>query len=71
MEPEVEQGVDEYVVKYKGRSIMRQHIKNRPMKWDFRMWYWWAPKQNLLESIWHYTGRKEATEFGLGESVVH
>ena len=27
IEPEVEQSVDEHMIKYKGRSIMRQHIK--------------------------------------------
>ena len=37
MEPEVEQSVDEHMIKYKGRSIMRQHIKNKPIKWGFRM----------------------------------
>ena len=39
MEPEVEQSVDEHMIKYKDRSIIRQHIKNKPIKWGFRMWY--------------------------------
>ena len=37
MEPEVEQSVDEHMIRYKGRGIMRQHIKNKPIKWGFRM----------------------------------
>ena len=35
MEPEVEQSVDKHIIKYEGKSIMRQHIKNKPIKWGF------------------------------------
>ena len=70
VEPEVEQSVDEHMVKYKGRSIMWQHIKNKPIKWGFRLWYRCAPKTDYLYEFDIYTGRKETTEFGLGESVV-
>ena len=58
------------MIKYKGRSIMRHHIKNRGFKRGFRMWYRHAPKTGYLYESDIYTGRKEATEFGLGESVV-
>ena len=37
MEPKVEKNVDEHMIKYKCRSIMRQHIKNKPIKWVFIM----------------------------------
>ena len=70
MEPEVEQSVDEHMIKYKGRSIMRQHIKNKPIKWGFRIWYRWAPNTGYLYEFDIYTGRKETAEFGLGKSVV-
>ena len=70
VEPEVEQSVDWHMIKYKGRSIMQQHIKNKPIKWDFRMWYRSAPKTDYLHEFDIYTGRKEIAEFGLGESVV-
>ena len=70
MEPEVEQSMDEHMIKYKGRSIMQQHIKNKPIKWGFRMWYRCAPKTDYLYEFDIYTGRKVTSEFGLGESVV-
>ena len=70
MEPEVEQSVDEHMIKYKDRSIMRQHIKNKPIKWGFRMWYRYVPKISYLYESDIYTGRKETTEFALGESIV-
>ena len=63
MEPEAEQSVEEHMVKFKSRSsIMRQHIKNKPIKWGFKMSYRCAPK--------HYTGKKKTSGFGLGKSVV-
>ena len=70
MESEAEQSVDEHMIKFKGRNIMRQHIKNKPIKWGFKMWYRWAPKTGYLYEMDIYTGKKESTEFGLGESVV-
>ena len=48
MKPEVEQSVDEHMIKYKGRSIMQQHIRNKPIKWGFRMWYRCASKIGYL-----------------------
>ena len=70
MKPEVEKSVDEYMIKYKGRSIMRQRIKNKSIKWDFRMLYRCAPKTGYLYEFDICTGRKETAEFGLGEAVV-
>ena len=58
------------MIKYKGRSIMQQHIKNKPIKWGFRIWHRCAPKTGYLYEFDIYTGRKETAEFGLGESVV-
>ena len=70
MEPEVQQSVDEHMIKYKGRTIMWQHIEDKPIKWSFRMWYRRASKTSYLYEFDIYTGRKETTEFGLGESAV-
>ena len=70
MEPEVEQSVDKHIVKHKGRSIMRQHIKNKLIKWGFRMWYRCVPRTGYLYEFDVYTGKSETTESGLGESVV-
>ena len=70
MEPGIEQSVDEHMIKYKGRSIVRQNIKNKLIKWGFRMWYRCAPKTSYLYEFDIYSGRKETIEFGLDKSVV-
>ena len=33
------QNVDEHMCKFKGRSSMKQYIKNKPIKWSFKYWY--------------------------------
>ena len=68
MEPEVKQSVEEHIIKYKG--IMRQYIKKKPLKWGFRMWYRCTPKTCYLYELDIYTGKKETTEFALGESAM-
>ena len=64
MEPEVRQSVEEHVIKYS------THIKKKPLKWGFRMWYRCASKTCYLYELDIYTGRKETTEFALGESAM-
>ena len=33
------QSDDEHMCKFKVRSSMKQYIKNKPIKWDFKYWY--------------------------------
>ena len=56
MDPEVDQSVDKHMIKFKDRNIMWQHIKNKPIKWDFKMWYRCAPKTGYLYEfdIWRF-----------------
>ena len=70
VDPEANQSVDEHMVKFKSRNIMKQHIHNKPIKWGFKMWYRCAPKSDYLYEMDIYTGKKEVTESGLGESFV-
>ena len=34
-----EQSIDEYMVKLKGRSGMKQYIKSKPKKWSLKFWF--------------------------------
>ena len=58
------------MVKYKGKSIIRQHIKSKSIKWEFKMCYRLVPKTGYIYELDIYAGRKQATEFGLPESVI-
>ena len=68
--PESHQSIDEHMCKFKGKSLMRQCMKNKPIKWGFKFWFRCGSKSGYLYQLDMYLGRKSKAEFGLGESVV-
>ena len=64
------QSIDEHMIKFKGRSSMKQYIKSKPIKWGFKFWFRCDSKTGYLYDMNMYLGRKESTEYNLGESVV-
>ncbi|XP_046985986.1 piggyBac transposable element-derived protein 4-like [Schistocerca americana] len=55
------QTVDEHMIRFKGHNIMRQYVKNNPVKWSFKMCWRSDSETGYLF---------ECPEVGLGESVV-
>ena len=70
LQQESYQSVDEHMCKFKGKSLMRQYMKNKPIKWGFKFWFRCGSKSGYLYDFDMYLGKKKSTEFGLGESVV-
>ncbi|GFS46856.1 chimeric ERCC6-PGBD3 protein [Trichonephila inaurata madagascariensis] len=64
------QSIDEHMIKVKGQNIMKQYIKNKPIKWGFKMWCRADSSTGYLFEFDLYTGKKMNTEVELGESVV-
>lgn len=64
------QSIDEHMIKFKGHNIMKQYIKNKPIKWGFKMWCRTESSTGYLFEFDLYTGKKMNTEVGLGESVI-
>ena len=64
------QSVDELMIKFKGRSSMKQYIKYKPIKRGFKFWFRCDSKTGYLYELDMYLGRKESTEYSLGESIV-
>ena len=64
------QSIDEHMTKFKGRHSSKQYIKNKPIKWGFKWWCRCSSVTGYLYQFDLYLGKKESTEFGLGESVV-
>ena len=70
LQPEAHQSIDEHMCTFKGNSIMRQYMKNKPIKWGFKFWFRCGAKSGYLYEFDMYLGiRYVSTEFGLGESV--
>ena len=61
-----EQSTDKHMVKFKGRSGMKQYIKSKPIKWGFKFWFRCSSKSGYLYQIDIYLGRKQSPEFNLG-----
>ena len=59
------------MVKFKGRSGMKQYIKSKPVKWCFKFWFRCSSKFGYLYQMDIYFGKKQTPEFnlGLGEEV--
>jgi len=68
--PSMQQSIDEHMVKFKGHNIMKQYIRNKPVKWGFKLWCRCDAVSGYLYQCDLYTRHKTDTEYGLGESVV-
>ena len=66
LQPEAHQSIDEHRCKFKRKSIMRQYMKNKPIKWGFKFWFRCGAKSGYLYEFDMYLEKKGNTEFGLG-----
>ena len=67
MQPESHQLIDEHMCKFKGKSLMRQYMKNEQIKRGFKFWFCCVSKLGYLYDFDMYLQKKENSEFGLGE----
>ena len=59
MENTEHQSVDEHMndmIKFKGRNAMKQYMKNKPIKWGFKMWARCCSRTGYLFQFDYYTG---------------
>ena len=64
------QSVDEHVCKFKGRSSMKQYIKNKPIMWGLKYWYRCDSETGYVYQSELYPERREKRELNLGSVVV-
>ena len=57
-------------MKLKERSGMKQYIKSKSIKWGFKFWFRCSSKTGYFYQKDIYLGKKQNTEFNLGEEVV-
>ena len=70
MEPESHDSINEHMCKFKSKSLMRQYMKNKPIKLGFQFWFCCRSMSRYLYEFDMYLGKKGNTEFELGELVV-
>ena len=59
------QSVDEVMVAFKGRSGLKQYLRNKPRKWGFKLWAR-AGSDGILHDFDIYQGKRETTEQSSG-----
>ena len=64
------QSIDEHMIKFKGRSSMKQYIKSKPIKWGFKAWMRCASSTGYAYHFELYTGKAASSNLPVGESVV-
>ena len=64
------QSIDEKVIKFKNPNVMKQYLKQKPLKWGFKMRFRAASISDYVYKVNLYTGKKPNVEEGLGENVV-
>ena len=70
LERESHQAIDNHMCKFKGKLLMKQYKKNKPIKWEFKSWFSLGCKFGYLYDFDMYMGKKGSRELGLGESVA-
>lgn len=69
--PHKEQAIDEAMIKYKGRTSLKQYMPMKPIKRDIKVWCRADSHSGYLCDFDIYTGRhRDGIQKGLGYSVV-
>ena len=68
--PHRENSIDEAMVKFKGRSTLKQYMPKRPIKRGFKVWVRADSHNGYISDLDVYTGRDDSTETNLGAKVV-
>ncbi|CAH1981734.1 unnamed protein product [Acanthoscelides obtectus] len=69
MNPTREVSIHESMIKYKGRSSLKQYLPKKPIKRGYKVWIL-ANKNGYCQKFQIYTGKSEDTEKSLGARVV-
>ena len=56
--PELHQSIDEHMCKFKGKSLMHQYMKNKPIKWGLKFWLRCSSTSEYLYQFDMYLGKK-------------
>ena len=69
-EPSMNVAVDEAMIKFQGRSSLKQYMPKKPIKRGIKVWVLGDSSNGYFSRFDIYTGRKEDREVGLGAYVV-
>ncbi|CAF4676307.1 unnamed protein product, partial [Rotaria magnacalcarata] len=62
--------VDEQIIPFKGRSIMKQHMPNKPNRWGYKMFLLAGGESGICYDFVFYTGKGNKQEHGFCTDIV-
>ena len=69
--PNCENSIDEAMIKFKGRSSLKQYVPLEPVKHGIKAWVWADAKNGIMCELSVYTGKEnDQPETNLGAKVV-
>ena len=67
MIPKEYQSIDKGIIKFKCPNIMKQYLKQKPIKWGFKMWVRASLISRYVYEVDLYTRKKPNVVKGLGK----
>ncbi|XP_026735864.1 piggyBac transposable element-derived protein 4-like [Trichoplusia ni] len=64
------QSIDECMIKFKGRSSLKQYMPMKPVKRGYKVWVRADSSTGYVYMFRIYTGKTDTTETGLGSNVI-
>ena len=68
-EPSKEIAVDEAMIKFQGRSSLKQYMPKKPTKWGIKVWVLGESTNGYISRFEVYTGKSERRVVGLGNML--
>ena len=68
--PNRDNSIDEIMIKFKGRSAMKQYVLKKPIKRGFKVWVRADWYNGFVCEYQIYCGKEKRSETGLGSQVV-
>ena len=62
--------VDEQIIPFKGKSIMKQHMPNKPNRWGYKMYLLAGGDSGLCYDFVFYTGKGDEPHYGFCTDIV-
>ena len=69
-DPHCENSIDEAMIRFKGRSMLKQYMPKKPIKRGFKVWVRADSHNGYICDVDVYTGKQDSVETALGSKVV-
>ncbi|CAF4222863.1 unnamed protein product [Rotaria sordida] len=62
--------IDEQIIPFKGKSIMKQHMPNKPNRWGYKMFLLVGGKSSICYDFIFYAGKNDKKKHGFCTDIV-